>query len=179
MAELMTIARPYAEASFGLAREEGAAGLKSWSEGLARLAAVVASPEAHRLMGDPAVKPSQAAALLAEVAGGLSESQKKLLLVLAENGRLPVLPELAEQFEALRNEQEQVLAAEVTSAHPLSESQLTQIVATLSEKYGRPVKASVRVDADLIGGVSIAIGDEVIDASVSGKLSKMATALMN
>ncbi len=100
------------------------------------------------------------------------------MTVLAGNDRLVVLPEIAAAFEALRNAHEGVLDARIASAYPLSEQQVADVVATLEGKYGRKVKASVSVDPDLIGGISIRIGDEVMDASVRGKLAQLADALM-
>jgi F-type H+-transporting ATPase subunit delta len=181
MAELLTIARPYAEAAFGLAKDqpEQAASLKAWSEALSRLAAVVQSPDAARLLSDPKVSAADSARLVSEVSGGLNQGQQGFVRVMAENGRLSVLPEVLLHFESLRNEYEKVCAAEVRSALPMTDAQLSDVVNLLSKKFGRPIKAHVVVDPSLIGGVSVAIGDEVIDASVSGKLSKMASALMN
>lgn len=181
MAELLTIARPYAEAAFGIAKsaQDQAKALQGWSDALGRLSTVLQTPEASRLMSDPMVGADDLAKLVADVSGGLSEQQVSLVRVMAENGRLAAMPEVVTHFEALRNQLEKVSSAEVRSALPLSDGQLSEIVDLLSKKFGRPIKAHVVVDKDLIGGVSVAIGDEVIDASVSGKLSKMASALMN
>jgi F-type H+-transporting ATPase subunit delta len=177
MAESLTIARPYAEAAFKLAREANA--LPQWSDALARLSAVVCSEGAHGLIGNPRVTDSQVASLVSDVAGTLSPEQMNFVSVLASNERLEVLPEIGSIFEALRNCHEGVLDAQVTSAYPLSEQQAADVVATLEAKYSRKVKVTVRVDADLIGGISIRIGDEVMDASVRGKLAQLADALMN
>jgi F-type H+-transporting ATPase subunit delta len=175
MAESLTIARPYAEAAFGLARDLGA--LPSWSDALARLAAVAGNEVAHELIGTPQLSVAQVAALIADAAGSLTQEQRNFVQVLAENDRLGVLPEVAGQFEALRNAHEGVVDAHVASAFPLSDAQVADIVGTLRDKYGREVKATVSVDPDLIGGVSIRIGDEVMDASVRGKLAQLAGAL--
>lgn len=175
MAESLTIARPYAEAAFKLARDAGS--LPSWSDALARLSSVAGDPLARELAGNPQVSVAQVAALLAEVAGALSPEQANFVTVLAENERLAQLPEIASQFEELRNAFEGVVDAQVSSAFPLSDAQLSDIVGTLRNKYGRQVKASVTVDPELIGGVSIRVGDEVMDASVRGKLAQLAGAL--
>ena len=177
MAELRTIARPYAEAAFGLAKEENA--FAAWSEALSAMAAVVAAPEMKALIGNPALAPARLAELTASAAPGLSKSQKDLLSVLAENERLAALTEISGMYETLRNEAERVLAAEVTSAYPMSDAQVAEITGLLEKKHGKKVKVSVVVDPDLIGGVSIAIGDEVMDASVRGKLARMQSALTN
>lgn len=175
MAESQTIARPYAEAAFKLALERGA--LPSWSDALARLSAVASTDVARDLVGNPALGVAQVVGLLADTAGALDAEQRNFVQVLAENERLTVLPEIAAQFEALRNAHDGVIEAQVSSAFPLSEAQLADVVATLQAKYGRQVKVGVQVDPELIGGVSIRIGDEVTDASVRGKLAQLAGAL--
>jgi F-type H+-transporting ATPase subunit delta len=177
MAELRTIARPYAEAAFGLAKEENA--FAAWSEALSAMAAVVAAPEMKALIGNPALAPVRLAELIASAVPGLSKSQRDLLSVLAENERLAALTEISAMYETLRNEAERVLAAEVTSAYPMSDAQVAEITGLLEKKHGKKVKVSVSVDPELIGGVSIAIGDEVMDASVRGKLARMQSALTN
>lgn len=175
MAESLTIARPYAEAAFKLARELNA--LPSWSEALGRLAVVAGTDVAHELVGNPRLTTEQVAALIADAAGQLSPEQQNFVRVLAGNERIGVLPEIAQSYEALRNAHEGVLDAQIGSAYPLTDAQVADIVATLAAKYGKQVKASVTVDSELIGGVSIRIGDEVIDASVRGKLAQMAGAM--
>ena len=177
MAESLTIARPYAEAAFKLARDGGA--LPQWSDALARLSAVVSSEGARELLGNPRLTDGQVATLVADVAGSLSTEQGNFVRVLATNERLSVLPEIVSVYEGLRNHFEGVLDAQVASAYPLSQEQVAGVVATLEAKYGRKVKAEVTVDPDLIGGISIRIGDEVMDASVRGKLAQLADALMN
>lgn len=177
MAEALTIARPYAEAAFKLATDSQSLG--EWSEVLARLAVVIQAEAAHDLIGNPQIKDEQVAALVADVAGGhLTDAQRNFVRVLAANDRLTVLPEIVTLFEAQKNASEGVLDAQIASAYPLMETQVADVVATLQDKFGRKVKATVTVDPDLIGGVSIRIGDEVIDASVRGKLAQLADALV-
>lgn len=176
MAESLTIARPYAEAAFKLA--QGPQALAHWSDALARLAAVVASPAAHGLLGNPRIKHEQVAQVVSEVAGDLTADQLGFLRLLAENERLTVLPEIVGHFERLKNQADDVLDARIDSAYSLTEQQLAQVIATLEGKYGRKVKATVSVDPELIGGISIRIGDEVLDTSVRGKLAQLADALM-
>ncbi len=175
MAESLTIARPYAEAAFKIARELGA--LPDWSDALARLANVAGNQVARELIADPRVEVARVAGLIADSAGNLTVEQRNFVTVLAENERLGVLPEIAGQYEALRNAHEGVVDARIASAFPLTDAQRDEIVATLRAKYGREVKASVVVDPDLIGGVSISVGDEVMDASVRGKLAQLAGVL--
>lgn len=175
MAESLTIARPYAEAAFKLAAELGH--LPAWSDALSRLAVVAGTDAARELIGNPALAHDQVAALIADAAGSLSTEQQSFVRVLAQNERLPVLGEIAGLFDSLRNAQEGVVDARVNSAYPLTDAQLADIVATLEGRYGRKVKATVHVEPELIGGVSISVGDEVMDASVRGKLAQLASAL--
>jgi F-type H+-transporting ATPase subunit delta len=177
MAESLTIARPYAEAAFKLARDAGA--LPQWSDALSRLSQVVHTKLARELLTNPRLTSDQLAAVIGDVSGVLTDEQRRFVRVLAANERLAVLPEIVSLFEAQRNAHEGVLDAQVSSAYPLSEQQITDVIATLEAKYGRKVKVSVSVDPDLIGGISIRIGDEVMDASVRGKLAQLADTLMN
>lgn len=177
MAELRTIARPYAEAAFALAKQENA--LAHWSESLSGLAQVVATPAVHELIGNPALSTEKLVDLIAAALPALSKSEREMLKVLAENERLTALSEISGMYEGLRNEAEHVISAEVTSAYPINDAQVAELTALLEKKHGKKVKVSVVVDPALIGGVSIAIGDEVFDASVRGKLSRMAISLMN
>ena len=177
MAELLTIARPYAEAAFKSARDANTLG--PWSDALSRLAQVAHNDTAREVLGNPRLSASQIGSLIADVAGSLSPEQHNFVQLLAKNERLSVLPEIVEHFEALKNAHEGVLDAHIGSAYPLSDQQVAEVLATLEDKYGRKVKATVSVDPDLIGGISIRIGDEVLDTSVRGKLAQLADALMN
>jgi F-type H+-transporting ATPase subunit delta len=177
MAELRTIARPYAEAAFGLAQSEAALG--HWSDSLAALAHAVSAPELADWIGNPAMPTAKLVEVIAAAVPSLSKSERQLLSVLADNDRLLVLPEISRMFESLRNDAESVIAADVTSAFPMTDAQVSDLTKVLEAKHGKKVKVAVTVDPALIGGVSVAIGDEVFDASVRGKLSRMATALMN
>lgn len=177
MAENLTLARPYAEAAFKLALESGT--LPQWSDALSRLAAVMRTEVARELAGNPRLTNDQVAGLVGDASGVLDVQQRNFVRVLAANERLGVLSEIAEVFEAQRNAHEGVLDARIASAYPLSQQQVDEVVATLEAKYRRKVKATVSVDGDLIGGITIRIGDEVIDTSVRGKLAQLADALMN
>lgn len=176
MAESLTIARPYAEAAFKIAVEQNA--LPAWTDVLQRLTAVLQRPEAVALIGDPGLSATQISGVIADSAGQMSAEQRSFVGVLAGNERLSVLPEIAELFGKLRNEHEKVLDAQVSTAYPLTDAQTADLRATLESKYGRKVDVTVVLDPDLIGGVSIRIGDEVMDASVRGKLAQLAAALV-
>ena len=177
MAETLTIARPYADAAFKFALEANQ--LPAWSDAINRLAAVMATEEAHQLVGNPRLSTDKVGALLADAAGQLTPEQRNFVQLLAQNDRLTVLPEIAAQYDAQRHRHDNVLEVKVHSAYPLTEQQIADITGTLQEKYGRRVNASVDVDSSLIGGVSIQVGDEVIDASVRGKLARLAANLTN
>ncbi len=182
MAENVTLARPYAEAAFQLAKSGNA--LAAWSDALSRLSAVAARPEMEECIGNPRLSAEQLTTLCLEVAGakaaaGLSADQQNFVRVLADNDRLSVMPEISALFEELKHGHDGVKQAEISSAFALDEATLKTLAADLERKFGCRIQATVKVDAELIGGVRIAVGDEVIDASVRGKLAAMATALKN
>ncbi len=174
MAELSTLARPYAEAVFRLAKEKSALG--EWSGRLATLGAIVSDAQMQAVIADPNTSAARAAELIASIAD-TGEAGKSLLAVLAANDRLTLLPEIAVQYEVLKDEAEGVLEATIVSALEMSDAQKADVVAALKAKFGRDVQAVVEVDASLIGGAVITVGDQVIDGSVKGRLQKMAAAL--
>lgn len=174
MAELSTLARPYAEAVFRLAKENNA--LADWSGRLATLAAIVGNERMQAVIADPNVPAERAAELIASIASA-DEAARNLLAVLAGYDRLTLLPEIAAQYEALKAEAEGVLEATIVSAMPMSEAQKAELVSALKARFGREVEATVEVDDSLIGGAVITVGDQVIDGSVKGRLQKMAAAL--
>lgn len=175
MAENVTIARPYAEAVFALADANSTLG--RWSQTLAVMATVAANPELRAVSGNPNVSADQVYGLFAGACGDLSTEAQNLLRVLIENGRLATLPEIRSIYEELKNAREGVVEAFVTSAYPLDSGQLSALVADLERRFKRKIKPQVAVDAALIGGVRMQVGDEVIDGSVRGKLAAMAVAL--
>jgi F-type H+-transporting ATPase subunit delta len=182
MAENVTLARPYAEAAFQLAKSGNA--LAAWSDVLSRLSAVAASPEMEECIGNPRLSPVELAQLCLDVTAsgsalGLSADQQNFVRVLADNDRLIVLPEISELFHQLKHGHEGVKDAEISSAFVLDEVTLKALVADLERKFGCKIQATVKVDPELIGGVRIAVGDEVIDASVRSKLAAMAIGLKN
>jgi F-type H+-transporting ATPase subunit delta len=176
MSELSTLARPYAEAVFRMAQGEN--DLAGWSLRVQSLAMIVSDPQLARLIADPAVPAERVASLVIEVAGGdLGERGGNFVKVLAENDRLTLLPEIGTQFEALKANAEGTLEAVITSAQELTQAQIDDLVAGLKAKFGRAVSIQVAVDPELIGGAVIAIGDQVIDGSVKGRLQSLSFAL--
>jgi F-type H+-transporting ATPase subunit delta len=176
MAEPSTVARPYAEAAFRLADEAGA--LARWMDMLAALAAVAEDARVRAAIGDPNFSDAQVAGLFISIlAGKLSGDGENFVRVLAANGRLELLPEIRAQFEALKNEREGVVEAEVQSAFELSEAQLRDLVQRLEKKTGRKIRARVEINQDLIAGVRVILGDKVIDGSARAQLGALETAL--
>ena len=177
MAENLTLARPYADAAFSLAKAGNALG--RWSEALDRMAAIVVDPQMQACIGNPRLTASQILAFFNDVVGNLTAEQKNFVQVLIDNDRLGVLPEIRDLFVDLKNGFEGVRDAEIESAFPIDNATLAQLTADLESRYRCKIKSNVTVNRDLIGGVRIAIGDQVIDASVRGKLAAMANALKN
>jgi len=168
-----TIARPYARAAFAVARDDGQAA--QWSEALAFAARVAVDPEVKGLLVHPALTSEGALALLAPEDAG--DKFATFISLLADNGRLGVLAEIAGMFEQLRAEDERVVLATVTSATELPEAEVEQIRSALARRFGREVQLQTAVDEGLIGGAVIAAGDVVIDGSLKGKLERLQSAL--
>ncbi|WP_454742328.1 F0F1 ATP synthase subunit delta [Cupriavidus necator] len=178
MAETATIARPYAEALFRVASESSAGNLGAWSELVSEMGQVAANPDMKALAGDPNVPGEKLAELfLSVLKSPLNDEARRFVKLLVDNGRLTVMPEVAEQFHVLKNAREGSSDVEITSAFPLEGSQLNDLVAALERKFGRKLYAKVAVDPSLIGGVSVKVGDEVLDTSVRSRLAAMQATL--
>jgi len=176
MAELATVARPYAEAAFKSALEKNALG--KTSDALQLLAAIAADERMHSVLSDPRVSAAQKKDLFAAVAGErLDDVARNLLSVLLDNHRDELVGEIAAQFDELKREHERVVKARITSAQPLDDAQRGAIVAALEKRYGKKVEAEVDVDPELLGGARVQVGDQVIHASVRDALGQMAAAL--
>lgn len=179
MAELSTIARPYAEALFAAAQGQGAAGaLDAWLAHLEELAGVVKHPQVAALIGEPRLTPQQ----IFDVLIGLLKQRppaavENFLRVVIENDRLAVLPEVAKQFRRRKNAAEGAADCLIESAFPLDERQLAELLAALSRKFGLRLKPTVRVDPELIGGVRVTVDDHVLDGTVKARLADMQAAL--
>jgi F-type H+-transporting ATPase subunit delta len=176
MAEPDTVARPYAEAAFKLA--EAGDALAKWSEMLGAMAMVGKDERVQRAVADPTLSDEQVAGVFISILSGkLSGEAENFLRVLAGNKRIELLPEIRTQFEALKDEREGVVEAQVHSAFELSEAQLADLVRRLENKTGRKVRSRVSIDQELIGGVRVLLGDKVIDGSVRAQLAALETAL--
>ena len=176
MAELATVARPYAQAAFGLAVEN--ASLQTWSDMLAVIEVAVGTNEMVARIGDPNIdEDALESFLLGAIGERLEGHGRSLLQLLVRNRRLPLVRQVREMYEALRRDHEGTVEARVISAKPIAEEQVRPLLEALEKKYGRKVSAQVEVDPELIGGARIVIGDKVIDATVRGRLDALAAAL--
>jgi len=177
MAELATVARPYARAAFKYALESNA--LKAWGDALDVAAAVVSDPRVADALTAPAHGRSGAAELVAGIVASsgtaLDAGTRNFLRLLGENHRLPALPQIAQQYAALRAEAENTIDVEVVSAMALTDAQKAQLKAALGKRFNRDVRLHESVDATLIGGAVIHAGDLVIDGSLKGRLARLAT----
>ena len=177
MAETATLARPYAEAVFRLADAGGT--LATWSGALSTLAQVAAHPDMQECLAKYDLTQAQLRELFLSLCpSDLPVEVKNFIALLIEYDRLTLLPEIFGQFETLKNEREGVVDAQITSAFALEGAQLASLVADLEKRFKRKINPQVSVDSNLIGGVRVVIGDEVIDGSVRGKLNAMAAGLL-
>ncbi len=176
MAEIATVARPYAEAAFRTALESGR--LVPMDDGLAFLAALVRDERMHSLLSNPKVSAQQKKDLFAALAGErLDAPLANLVAMLVESHREVLLGSIAEQFGELKRGHERVLNARITSARPLSDEEKADLVAALERRYGRRIEAELVVDPELLGGARVQVGDQVIHASMRDALAQMAAAL--
>jgi F-type H+-transporting ATPase subunit delta len=176
MAELATIARPYAEALDQSVSGDQALALISQ---LQALAAVAGHPDMQQLADNPKIQPQQVIDVLTGVAKArLDAKVVNLLRTVVENGRLAALPEIAAQFNALVKSRSGTSDATIESAFPIDAGQLPQVVAALEKRFGRKLNANVVIDPALIGGIRVVVGDEVLDTSVRARLEKMRSALV-
>jgi F-type H+-transporting ATPase subunit delta len=175
MAELATVARPYAEALFRVAQ---AGNLAAWSDLVSEMAQVGGNADVLAYARNPKVSDSDIAATIQSLLKSpLTPEAKNFLDMLLANGRIELLPEIGAQFAQLKNSAEGAADADIISAFELSAAQVSELVATLEKKFSRKLNPNVTVDPSLIGGVRVVVGDEVLDTSVRAKLQSMRTAL--
>jgi len=176
MAELSTLARPYAKAAFEYANAGGT--LAQWSSMFATLAAVATQEQVSQQLAAPALTAEQQAKLLLDLCGdALDVAAANFVRTLAANKRLRLLPTIRELFEQLKAQQEKTVEVEITSAFELDAAMQEKLATALKSKLSRDVKVHASVDQSLIGGVLIRAGDTVIDSSVRGRLAKLAEAM--
>jgi len=172
-----TLARPYARAAFSLADQAGT--VESWSALLEKASAAVQTDAMKRVIGHPKIDDARLSSLFDEVLGEAADSAfKSFLTVLMHYRRLPLLPEIAVQFETLRRASEQRLKVNVISAVEMGPDQLEKLATRLRERFGTDIEMETGVDGDLIGGLVVRAGDKVIDASVRGRLEQLGRQLV-
>jgi len=177
MSEVITVARPYAKAAFDVAVEHKA--LDKWLEMLT-FAAEVAHNDTVQGLLHGSLGTEKLGDLFVQICGDqLNEQGQNLMKVMAENGRLSVLPAVLTEFVALKSELDKQLDASVCSASPLSDVDIAKIQASLEKRYGRTVKLNFSIDPSLMAGLVIKAGDEIIDASIRNKLNRLAEALQS
>jgi F-type H+-transporting ATPase subunit delta len=177
MAEVTTLARPYAEAAFAFAKETG--GVDEWSKVLGALAEVASLTEMQTLIARPNVDRFAVSAIFADAVKTNNQGVKNLLTMLAENKRLNVIGALSALFEELKAQANQNLTATVTAAFALSEQQTKQITEALTKKYGQTVEVEAIVDASMGAGAIVKVGDVITDASLKAQVAKLSAALTN
>jgi len=176
VAELITLARPYAKAAFETALQDGA--LDKWSSMIALSAAVADQSEVSGILSSPSLSSSQIADVFIGVCGDeLDEKGKNFVSLLADNKRLVLLPEISSLFEALKAQQEMSVDVEITTAFEISSDVSNKLANALKDRLKREILLTTNVDQSLIGGAVIRAGDNVIDSSVRGKLSKLAESM--
>ena len=174
MAELATIARPYAEALFK-ATSSDLTGAAVWVESLQ---AIASNPQLQQFADNPNVTNAQVFAVIEGVAKvALPEMAKNFLRTVIDNGRLSALPEIAEQFRVLKNAQSGTSDAVVYSAFAIDATALADLAVTLEKRFARKLNLSVELQPELIGGIRVVVGDEVLDTSVKARLEQMKMAL--
>jgi F-type H+-transporting ATPase subunit delta len=176
MAELNTVARPYTKAAFEYAVAAGS--LDQWANMLSVSATVVADATVAQVLSSAALTSEQKGSTLVEVLGDeLDQSGKNFIALLAENGRLALLPEIATQFKKLKAAQEASIEVDLTTAFEMADEQQQKLAKALSTKLGRDVQVTTQVDRSILGGVVVRTDDLVIDGSVRARLAKLAEAM--
>ena len=175
MAELATIARPYAEALYQVAKTQD---VKAWAQQLDALALVASDAELRQFADNPKATPEQ----VFDVTAGAAKLQldagvQNFLREVIANGKIAALPAMVEQFHALANATAGVADAQIYSAYPIDAGQLAGVVGALEKRFGRKLEAHVSLEPSLIGGIRVVVGDEVLDTSVKARLERMKVAL--
>jgi len=175
MSEFVTVARPYAKAAFDFAVENQS--VDRWQDMLMFAAEVTKNEQMAELLSGALAPETLAESFIAVCGDQLDAHGQNLIKVMADNGRLKVLPDVLEQFIRLREAREATVEVEVTSANTLSEEQLEKISVAMEKRLSRKVKLNCKIDKSVVAGVIIRAGDMVIDGSVSGRLERLADVL--
>ena len=176
MAELITIARPYAEAAFALAKEQNA--LPVWSQMLKLASDVVADPRMAEALDNPKLDAPAKESLLLSIAGDrLNAEGRNFVRVLVEADRIALMPTIASLFDALKDDADGVAKATIETAFPLEGNDLAELTAALERRFKRKIEPEVVVKPELIGGARITVGDNVIDGTVQEQLRAMTVQL--
>lgn len=176
MAELITLARPYAKAAFEFAL--AAKDLAGWQKALSQAAAVSIDGRVLALLSSPNLTVTEKGEEFGDLCGdALDEKQVNFVKVLAGYNRLGLLPQVKELFELYKANQEKTVDVEIQTAFEISADLEKKLVSTLKEKLDRDIELKTHIDKSLIGGALIRAGDTVIDGSARGRLAKLAEAL--
>lgn len=176
MAQLMTIARPYAEGVYSLAKEEG--DVATWSDMLANLSLISRDETIKAMIKNPKYSADDLVSVFTEVMGdNLTTKGKNLLVAMAANERLVALSDVAEVFETLRAKDEKRVRATVISALEVTSEQKKILSAALNTKFDAEVEITYEEDASLIGGIKIKVDDWAIDGSAMTQLNKLGAAI--
>ena len=177
MARPSTAARRYAEAAFEIATRDRT--LDSWGDGLALAAEVLADRRVASVVDNPAIPLAQRLDVVERLLSGRVQAPLlRLVRLLVQRSRLDMLPAVASQYQRLLNRQRGVVEAVVTSAAPLSRDETETLRAKLADMTGAAVALEERVDAALIGGLTVRVGDQLLDASVRGRLERLRNQLV-
>ena len=176
MAEIITAARPYAQAAFEVAQKQS--DLQGWSEMLRAISEIVSQPELGALVKNPRVQKSQLDGLLISMLGKqATQNQQNFIKILVDNQRLLMLPEISSIFDILKSEAERSLNVVIDSAFEVTAEQQQSLIQSLKKRLGKEIKLECKVNKDLLGGVVIRAGDKVIDGSATARLRELSTAL--
>jgi len=176
MAELSTIARPYAEAVFELAKETG--DFSQWSDILNFLQAIIENPQMSEVVDNPQVDKTTLTDLwLALCDTQMSEAGKNLVKLLVDHRRLRAIPHIVRQYEAFKANYQGYIQVDIASPYEVTPLQQQELESILQRRLGKAIDFNITIDQSLIGGWLIRAGDQVIDASIKGRLQQLATNL--
>ena len=178
MSTTTTLARPYAKAAFELAGADNATG--NWNEMLVLASALVTDETMANLLQSPQLTSQQVVQVLTDTGGEAFDSRfRDFLAVLSENKRFPLLPEITELYQRLREEADKLLRVKVVSAFALDEDQASRLKDALARRFEREILLESEVDKSVIGGAVVYAGGQVIDGSLKDRLAKLSNSLIN